>query len=82
MLFPPLTMLRVIPKDPLPNENTLPLLPPLPTSDASEASRKEMLVDHAIGLIKRSMASMERVEDHHECVPFVRVAVQPVYTGV
>ena len=89
VLFPPLTMLRVLPRDPPPSEDDLPQMPPSDGSEAhsgdaltDEDERKAVLIENATALMKRTMALMRRDESFYNGVPVVRVTVKPVYTGV
>ena len=87
ILFPPLTMLRVLPRKPPPKETELPCLPSEGLEgleSGSEEERRRLTVKYAKVLVDRSMQMMQRQEeqDERKGVPYVRVGVQPVYTGL
>jgi hypothetical protein len=85
ILFPPLTMLRVLPRKPQPAEDQLPKLPvdnleELNKMDDDE--KRQKTIEYARVLVQRTMDKMQRQKLEHNGMPYVRVRVQPVYTGV
>ena len=80
-------MLRVLPREPPPKETELPCLPSEGLEgleSGSEEERRRLTVEYAKVLVERSMQMMQRQEeqDERKGVPYVRVGVQPVYTGL
>ena len=78
-------MLRVLPRDPPPNEDDLPALPvndlnELETLD--EEKKRVVTMEYAKVLVQRTMQKMQRHKQEQNGMPYVRVRVQPVYTGI
>ena len=78
-------MLRVLPRDPAPAESEL---PPFPVKDLTEledkdeGEKRQLTIEYAKVLVERTMRKMQREKLEHNDMPYVRVSVQPVYTGV
>ena len=78
-------MLRVLPRKPQPTEDQLPRLPDDNLEELNKMDddeKRQKTIEYARVLVQRTMDKMQRQKLEHNGMPYVRVRVQPVYTGV